>query len=81
MITKQNLILLLFSLIFITVNTQYSSYQSSTYKPNQYTYYPSYSQASALIGNWIINSVNSYSTNINATITSNTIKFNYCNSQ
>jgi heat shock protein HslJ len=47
----------------------------------QYPYHQMFSQAKLLVGNWTINSVGSYSTDINVDITTETISFNYCNEQ
>lgn len=59
---------LVFLVILLGINTQYP-------------YHQMFDQANLLVGNWTINSVGSYSADINVEITANTISFNYCNQQ
>jgi hypothetical protein len=71
MISKQIVTLIIFSLAVFIVNGQFTRPRPT---------YPT-TGSSSLTGNWIMNSVGGYNTNISVTISSNTITFRYCNSQ
>lgn len=77
MLSKQIIVLVVFSFIALTANSQFTR-PMPTYPSN-----PTYprSDSSSLTGNWIMNSVGGYNTNISVSISSNTINFRYCNTQ